>query len=83
MFTTSKKIPAGSSPSSEPEPDPDQDLSKPKGIVKKALHENIYTLPNFLTFTRLVAAPVIGYWVLQGNYTNAVILFGVAGVTDA
>lgn len=47
------------------------------------LHENIYTIPNLLTFTRLISAPVIGYWVLQGNYTNAAVLFGVACVTDA
>ncbi|KAF9357623.1 hypothetical protein BGX26_003414 [Mortierella sp. AD094] len=46
------------------------------------LHENIYTIPNLLTFSRLVAAPVIGYWVLQGDYTNAAILFGVASITD-
>ncbi|KAG0301206.1 hypothetical protein BGZ98_008543, partial [Dissophora globulifera] len=51
-------------------------------IKKIALHENIYTLPNFLTFTRLVSAPVIGYWVLQGDYKSAAILFGVACITD-
>ncbi|KAI8352580.1 hypothetical protein B0O80DRAFT_509329 [Mortierella sp. GBAus27b] len=66
------------------EPGQDQDSSKSKGIIKKALlHENIYTIPNLLTFTRLISAPVIGYWVLQGNYTNAAVLFGVACVTDA
>ncbi|KAF9908603.1 hypothetical protein BX616_000079 [Lobosporangium transversale] len=60
-----------------------QSLLKGKGLAKGLLlHENIYTLPNFLTFTRLLSAPLIGYWVLQGDYTNAAILFGVASLTD-
>ncbi|KAF9432461.1 hypothetical protein BGZ76_010780 [Entomortierella beljakovae] len=70
---------------SKPTPQPTSEQnngSKPKGVKKMMLHENIYTLPNFLTVTRLVSAPVIGYWVLQGEYTNAAILFGIACVTD-
>ncbi|KAI1060607.1 hypothetical protein LB506_007291 [Fusarium annulatum] len=46
------------------------------------LHEDIYTLPNILTFTRLVAAPVIGYLVLHDQNAWAVGLFAYAGVTD-
>ncbi|KAG0051048.1 hypothetical protein BGZ83_004126 [Gryganskiella cystojenkinii] len=70
------------SSSSAPPPTPDSDQEKPKGIKKALLHENIYTIPNFLTVTRLIAAPVIGYWVLKGDYTNACILFGIASITD-
>ncbi|KAG9327054.1 hypothetical protein KVV02_006531 [Mortierella alpina] len=58
------------------------DSLKGKDIKKILVHENIYTIPNFLTFSRLLAAPVIGYWVLKGNYTDACILFGVASITD-
>ncbi|KAI9147919.1 CDP-alcohol phosphatidyltransferase class-I family protein [Paramyrothecium foliicola] len=47
-----------------------------------ALHEDIYTIPNFLTFTRLVAAPVVGYLVLHDQHAWAVGLFAYAGVTD-
>ncbi|KAF4450584.1 CDP-diacylglycerol-glycerol-3-phosphate 3-phosphatidyltransferase [Fusarium austroafricanum] len=47
-----------------------------------ALHEDIYTLPNILTFTRLAAAPVIGYLVLHDQHAWAVGLFAYAGVTD-
>ncbi|KAF9399472.1 hypothetical protein BGX21_006181 [Mortierella sp. AD011] len=69
--------------SKEPQPSgPGNEVSKTKGSKKILLRENIYTIPNLLTFSRLVAAPVIGYWVLQGDYTNAAILFGVASVTD-
>ena len=46
------------------------------------LHEDIYTIPNFLTFTRLVAAPFVGYFVLHDNHAWAVGLFAYAGVTD-
>lgn len=39
-------------------------------------------MPNFLTFTRLVAAPVIGYLVLHDSHAWAVGLFAYAGITD-
>ncbi|KAH7144648.1 CDP-alcohol phosphatidyltransferase-domain-containing protein [Dactylonectria estremocensis] len=53
--------------------------SKPAEAV---VHEDIYNLPNFLTFTRLVAAPAVGYLVLHDYHTWAVALFAYAGVTD-
>ena len=45
-------------------------------------HENIYTIPNLLTISRLVAAPVIGYLVLTDQHAWAVGLFAYAGITD-
>ncbi|KAL9090154.1 MAG: hypothetical protein Q9165_005434 [Trypethelium subeluteriae] len=45
-------------------------------------HENIYTVPNVLTFSRLLAAPAIGYLVLRDYHTLAVGLFAYAGITD-
>ncbi|MCJ1368015.1 hypothetical protein MMC16_007153 [Acarospora aff. strigata] len=45
-------------------------------------HENIYTVPNILTFSRLVAAPVIGYLVLHDQHAWAVGLFAYASITD-
>ncbi|OCL05761.1 hypothetical protein AOQ84DRAFT_379273 [Glonium stellatum] len=45
-------------------------------------HENIYTLPNILTFSRLLAAPAIGYLVFQNQHAWAVGLFAYAGITD-
>lgn len=47
-----------------------------------AKRENIYTVPNILTFTRLVSAPFIGYFVVQGQTTLAVSLFAYSCVTD-
>lgn len=46
------------------------------------LHENIYTIPNILTLSRLVAAPVIGCLVLKDYNAWALGLFAYAGITD-
>ena len=45
-------------------------------------HENIYNLPNILTFSRLIAAPVVGYLTIQDLHLPALGLFIYAGVTD-
>lgn len=45
-------------------------------------HENIYTLPNFLTATRLVAAPFVGYFILKHQINYALPLFIYSCVTD-
>lgn len=54
--------------------------------MKKALpvssHENIYTIPNILTSSRLVAAPFIGYCILHDHHAWALGLFAYAGITD-
>lgn len=57
-------------------------LPPPVASPKDVLHEDIYTLPNILTFTRLAAAPVVGYLVLHDQHTWAVGLFAYAGITD-
>lgn len=61
-----------------------------KGAVAASLkklgaesHENIYTIPNILTATRLIAAPVVGYLVLHDQHAWALGLFAYAGITDA
>ncbi|KIX06411.1 tRNA uridine 5-carboxymethylaminomethyl modification enzyme GidA [Rhinocladiella mackenziei CBS 650.93] len=46
------------------------------------VHENIYTLPNILTFTRLLAAPAVGYFILHSEPIWALSLFFYAGITD-
>lgn len=76
-YSTSK--PTGSEQSKPP-----QDPKKPILNALKQLtpHENIYTIPNILTFSRLIAAPVIGYLVLHDYHAWAVGLFAYAGITD-
>ncbi|KAL5629371.1 hypothetical protein BROUX41_001978 [Berkeleyomyces rouxiae] len=46
------------------------------------VHEDIYTLPNMLTFSRLLAAPAIGYLILHDHHAWAAGLFAYAGITD-
>ncbi|XP_038066668.1 probable cardiolipin synthase (CMP-forming) isoform X2 [Patiria miniata] len=48
----------------------------------KDMKENIFTIPNLLSTTRLVMSPVLGYLVIQESYTLGACLFAVAGITD-
>lgn len=53
-----------------------------RASLSPALHENIYNVPNILTFSRLVAAPVVGYLIAQDQQLAALSLFVYAAVTD-
>lgn len=46
------------------------------------LREDIYTIPNLLTFSRLICAPFIGYTILHDQPVLALSLFAYAGFTD-
>ncbi|KAK0722708.1 hypothetical protein B0T26DRAFT_739843 [Lasiosphaeria miniovina] len=50
--------------------------------MKAISRENIYTIPNWLTASRLVAAPFVGYCILHDHYAWALGLFAYAGITD-
>ncbi|KAF5875604.1 putative cdp-alcohol phosphatidyltransferase protein [Botrytis fragariae] len=69
----------------QPTPPPTP-LKKPLEVLKSmeslTPHENIYTVPNILTFSRLIAAPICGYLVLHDQHAWAVGLFAYAGITD-
>ncbi|KUI57005.1 putative cardiolipin synthase (CMP-forming) [Cytospora mali] len=71
---------------SSPPPSSPSQTAKIANVLKKALpvaaHENIYTIPNILTASRLVAAPFIGYCILHDHHAWALGLFAYAGVTD-
>ncbi|ORZ16488.1 hypothetical protein BCR42DRAFT_437729 [Absidia repens] len=55
-------------------------IGKLKDVIPT--HENIYTIPNFLTFSRLLSAPFVGYLITQHNYDVALGVFALAGFTD-
>ncbi|KAL3263473.1 hypothetical protein ABHI18_001771 [Aspergillus niger] len=63
---------------------PDSSSSKKSAILSKLprTHENIYTVPNILTFTRLLAAPMVGYFLVHDHHVAALGLFAYAGITD-
>ncbi|KAL1980317.1 hypothetical protein VTN96DRAFT_4375 [Rasamsonia emersonii] len=58
--------------------------SKPRLLSRlpASLHENIYTVPNILTFSRLAAAPIVGYLLVNNYHVAALSLFAYAGITD-
>src|SRR5271170_3658751 len=49
---------------------------------KPEKHENIYTIPNILTFSRLLATPIIAYLILHDFPYLATGLLFYAGLTD-
>jgi len=49
---------------------------------KRPLHEDIYTIPNLLTISRIAACPVLAYSIVQGDFTTATAILAYAGVTD-
>lgn len=61
-------------------------LEKTKELRKQlkslSTHEKIWNVPNVLTFSRLVAAPVVGYLILHDQHAWALGLFAYAGITD-
>ncbi|KZP01516.1 hypothetical protein CALVIDRAFT_532278 [Calocera viscosa TUFC12733] len=66
-------------PPTSPPPEPKQPAEGPN---PPTLHENIYTLPNLLTTSRILACPVLGWAILHGEWTLATSLLAYAGVTD-
>ena len=46
------------------------------------LRENIYTIPNLLTVSRMIACPVLGMAILNENFYLATGLLVYAGLTD-
>lgn len=57
-------------------------LSSLRSTTNFTPHEKIWNLPNTLTFTRLAAAPLVGYFILTSQPVLALSLFVYAGVTD-
>jgi cardiolipin synthase len=53
-----------------------------KSTLKPTKHENIYNLPNFLTLTRLVATPMVGYLIIHNPHLYAFSLFTYAAFSD-
>ncbi|KAI2102338.1 hypothetical protein LOZ34_005539 [Ophidiomyces ophidiicola] len=62
--------------------EPAKKKKKKTSAAATGRHENIYTLPNLLTVSRLVAAPLVGYSILHAHHGLALALFVYAGVTD-
>lgn len=66
---------------SSPNSTPSEDRSPPENTAS-TIRENIYTLPNFLTLTRILACPVLGWSIITGDFYLASGLVVYAGLTD-
>ncbi|KAJ5734745.1 cardiolipin synthase (CMP-forming) [Penicillium manginii] len=87
ICASNKRWNASQPPKDEKETGSEKPLSTTKRILSKIplatkSHENIYTIPNILTFSRLVAAPVVGYLLVHDYHAAALSLFAYAGITD-
>lgn len=49
---------------------------------KSKLSNDIYTIPNILTMSRIFATPFIGYFIASGQSTPAITLFVYSSVSD-
>ncbi|XP_063221896.1 probable cardiolipin synthase (CMP-forming) [Bacillus rossius redtenbacheri] len=64
-----------------------KDIRETRDKVKERMEEvveteNVWTIPNLLCVMRIVVSPLLGYLILQSNYTLALGLLGVAGISD-
>lgn len=71
-----------SSPQQDARPAKESRLKKVLPSALTTPHENIYTIPNMLTVSRLILAPVIGYCIVNGQHNWALGLFAYAGISD-
>ncbi|CAK9438737.1 uncharacterized protein LODBEIA_P29610 [Lodderomyces beijingensis] len=68
--------------SNSPTP-PDRDrLTALKTPSKPLFDKSIYSIPNLLTYTRIIATPFIGYHIACGSSTVAMSLFTYSCITD-
>ena len=70
----------------QPTPTKSTDEDHPETNSKKptltTLRENIYTIPNLLTVSRILACPVLGWSIVNNDFTLATGLLVYAGLTD-
>ncbi|KUM60735.1 hypothetical protein ACN42_g6380 [Penicillium freii] len=83
-FFTQQRWSGSKSPDNKTPEQPEESKKTPilSRIPLPPSHENIYTVPNILTFSRLLAAPVVGYLLVHNYHTAALSLFAYAGITD-
>ncbi len=46
------------------------------------VRENVYTIPNLVTASRILACPILGWSILEGDFRTATLLLAYAGISD-
>lgn len=65
-----------------PPPSPSSPNPPPEERRKPDLYENIYTLPNLLTLSRIASCPLLGYYIVTNQTLPATLTLAYAGVSD-
>ncbi|KAG8925289.1 hypothetical protein FRC02_009784 [Tulasnella sp. 418] len=79
----SSQQPTPSSPESSNQTiSPNSSSPESSRISSATLRENIYTLPNYITVSRILSCPVLGWSIVTGNFPLATGLVIYAGFTD-
>ncbi|KAL1941189.1 hypothetical protein VTO73DRAFT_7401 [Trametes versicolor] len=63
-------------------PLPKSPAPRPEKAAAPIVRENIYTIPNLLTLSRIVACPVLGWAIVHDEFYLATGLLVYAGLTD-
>lgn len=71
-----------SQPESLPKPPRQLPPLEPISPLQPLLRENIYTIPNILTATRILTAPAIGYFLVNQQSGLAISIFVYSCITD-
>lgn len=59
-----------------------KEQQNPVIATKPFIRENIYTIPNLLTVSRILACPVLGWSILHDDFHLAAGLLAYAGISD-
>jgi hypothetical protein len=82
----SRNLPPSPTQKSTPEDDQTAEAGIPTTAsptdTSPVLRENIYTIPNLLTVSRILACPVIGYAILHDNFYLSTTLLAYASFSD-
>ncbi len=52
------------------------------GADEEAVSDRIFTIPNVISFLRLLMVPVVAVLIFQGQYMWAVVVLALAGISD-
>ncbi|KAH7106139.1 hypothetical protein BKA62DRAFT_633157 [Auriculariales sp. MPI-PUGE-AT-0066] len=76
--------PTSTSPTPSPTPPQKQanDSSEREQSPATTKRENIYTVPNLLTLSRIAACPILALSIVHGDFSTATFILAYAGATD-
>ncbi|KIY44937.1 hypothetical protein FISHEDRAFT_67198 [Fistulina hepatica ATCC 64428] len=57
-------------------------LKSSQQYIRQTIRENIYTIPNVLTLSRIISCPVLAWAIVDGHFVLATSLLAYAGFTD-